>query len=98
PEDRQRAALVKISASASLVLSATNFACCSSNASELRKIRPRTTCLYLAASIEPRRASASARAAPHSQPWQRSLWVTVRCCFAWPKDYLVIRDRPDPCG
>jgi hypothetical protein len=48
------------SGSAPLDFSAKSFACCSSNASEmyLRKTRPRTTCLYSAASIEPRNASA----------------------------------------
>ena len=48
------------SGSAPIAFSATSLACCSSKASEmyLRKIRPRTTCLYSAASIEPRRASA----------------------------------------
>ena len=55
-------------------LLASRRACLSSKASEmyLRKIRPRTTCLYSAASIEPRRASAmrhSSASSPVVAPW-----------------------------
>ena len=48
------------SGSAPSACSRSSWACLSSKASEmyLRKIRPRTTCLYSAASIEPRSASA----------------------------------------
>ena len=70
------------SSAASLPHSASTWACRSSKASEmyLRKMRPRTTCLYSAASMLPRRAAAMRQysASKRSPPPLPLAWV-FRC-------------------
>lgn len=66
PEDAVRPVLIGVFGITTVPLLGLELACCSSNASEMyfKKISPKTTCLYSAASMLPRRASAICQSAP----------------------------------